>query len=204
MARFKAHRYGDIFPLLEKIRMKHTIKKITSAFYRLLDIVMVLCMIIMVVLVFTNVVLRMGFNTGIDFAEELPRFAFVWMAFVGGIVGLHRRSHLGVDMLVAALPRLGKKVCWAISQAIMTVCGFYIFYGTWLQHDVIRDNSSPVMQISTLWIYGISYLTGFCIMIICSLNIIRLFMGLVEDYELIDVREEGLSEIEESKAGEKA
>ena len=59
---------------------------------RLLEIVMVVCMVVMLVMVFGNVVLRLFFNTGIDLSEEMPRFAFVWMTFLGGIVGLHRRS----------------------------------------------------------------------------------------------------------------
>lgn len=192
--------------------MNH-MRSMIGAFYRLLDLIMVACLVVMLVLVFTNVVLRMGFNTGIDFAEELPRFAFVWLSFVGGVVGMYRRTHLGVDMVVAALPVFGRKVCWAISQVIMAICSLYILYGTYLQHDVVQQNSSPVMQISMLWVYGVSYLTGVAITIICVSNLIRLAMGQVAESELIDVQEEGLAEAHEAKqeieqqkphAGEKA
>ena len=61
----------------------------------------------MLVMVFGNVVLRLFFNTGIDLSEEMPRFAFVWMTFLGAIVGMRKRAHLGVDMLVQVLPVLG-------------------------------------------------------------------------------------------------
>jgi TRAP-type C4-dicarboxylate transport system permease small subunit len=37
----------------------------------------------MVILVFGNVVLRYGFNSGITFSEEVSRFLFVWMVFLG-------------------------------------------------------------------------------------------------------------------------
>ena len=114
-----------------------------DAFFRPLEIVMVVCMVVMLVMVFGNVVLRLFFNTGIDLSEEVPRFAFVWMTFLGGIVGLHRRRHLGVDMVVHALPVFGRKVCWGISQAIMLVCSLFIFYGTWLQHDIIAGTRRP-------------------------------------------------------------
>lgn len=177
--------------------MKSGLKTVIDGFYKLLDIIMVLCLIVMLVLVFTNVVLRMGFNTGLDFAEELPRFAFVWLAFVGGVVGMHRRTHLGVDMVVATLPLLGKKLCWGISQVIMTVCSLYILYGTWLQHDILVGNASAVLQLSMIWVYGISYLSGSAIAIICVSNLIRLFLGQVDESELIDVQEEGLAEAQE-------
>jgi len=92
----------------------------------------------MLVMAFGNVVLRIFFNTGIDLSEEIPRFAFVWMTFLGAIVGMRRRAHLGVDVVVKLLPLVGQRICWAVSQAVMLVCCGYIVYGTWLQHDIIR------------------------------------------------------------------
>ena len=177
--------------------MKQFMQSAIKGFDRLLEIVLVSCMAVMFVLVFINVVMRLLFNSGIDVSEELPRYAFVWMCFVGGVLGMRRHSHLGVDMVVAALPVLGRKVCWAISQVIMAVCSLFMLYGTWLQHDIIRLNASPVMQISMLYVYGVSYLAGFAMAVICVVNLIRLALGQVEEHELIDVMEEGIEEAHE-------
>jgi TRAP-type C4-dicarboxylate transport system permease small subunit len=102
-------------------------------------------------------------------------------------------------MLVQALPIFGRKVCWGISQAIMLICCLYIVYGTWLQHDIIKGNASPVAQISMLWVFGVSYLTGVAIAIICASNLIRLFAGKVAENELIDVHEEGMTDAIETE-----
>lgn len=179
--------------------MEAILKKTADALTRALEVVMVACMVLMLVMVFGNVMLRLFANTGIDLSEEMPRFAFVWMTFLGAIVGMRRRAHLGVDMLVQALPLLGRKVCWGISQAIMLVCSVYIFYGTWLQHDIVKDNASPVAQISMLWVFGVSYLTGGAIALICASNLVRLFTGRVADDELIDVHEEGMADALETE-----
>lgn len=184
--------------------MSHLLDRAVRGFYRLIEIMLVLCMSVMLVMVFGNVVLRLFFNTGIDLSEEMPRFAFVWMTFLGGIIGLHRRSHLGVDMVVQALPVLGRRICWAISQVIMFICALFIFYGTWLQHDIIAGNASPVAQISMLWVYGVSYVTGAAIALICLSNLVRLAQGKVPDNELIDVHEEGLTEGLEAERDMKA
>lgn len=175
--------------------MNHLLSSAVAAFYRVLEAVMVLCMVVMLITVFGNVVLRLGFDSGFDLSDELPRFAFVWLTFLGAIVGLHRRAHLGVDLVVRALPLVGRKLCWGLCQAIMLLCSFYIVYGTWLQHDIIAGNSSPVAQISTLWVYGVSYITGIAIALICLSNLLRLALGQVADDELIDVNEEGMSEV---------
>lgn len=179
--------------------MTTTFKSIADALTRALEVVMVLCMVVMLAMVFGNVMLRLFLNTGIDLSEEIPRYAFVWMTFLGAIVGVRRRAHLGVDMLVQALPVLGRRVCWGISQAVMLVCCVYIFYGTWLQHDIIKETASPVAQISTLWVFGVSYLTGASIGLICLFNLIRLFAGKVADDELIEVHEEGMAEALEAE-----
>jgi TRAP-type C4-dicarboxylate transport system permease small subunit len=180
--------------------MSRLLETIADAFTRLLQVVMVACITVMLVMVFGNVVLRIFFNTGIDLSEEMPRFAFVWMTFLGAVVGLRKRAHLGVDMLVQALPLLGRQVCWGISQAIMLVCAVVIFHGTWLQHDIIAGNASPVAQISMLWVFGVSYVTGASIAIICASNLLRLFAGRVDPSELIDVNEEGMSEALDAEA----
>lgn len=180
--------------------MSKLLKSIADGVTRGLEAVMVLCLVVMLVMVFGNVVLRLFFNTGIDLSEEMPRFAFVWMTFLGAVVGMRRRAHLGVDMLVQALPLLGRKVCWGISQAIMLICCLYIVYGTWLQHDIIRGNASPVAQISMLWVFGVSYLTGSAIAIICVSNLLRLFAGKVGAHELIDVHEEGMADALETES----
>lgn len=174
--------------------MGKVLKSLADALTRTLEVLMVLCLAVMLVMVFGNVVLRLFFNTGIDLSEEIPRFAFVWMTFLGAIVGMRRRAHLGVDILVQALPVLGRKVCWGVSQVVMLVCCVYIVYGTYLQHDIIEGNASPVAQLSMLWVFGVSYLTGTAIGVICLSNLIRLFAGKVSADELIDVHEEGMAD----------
>jgi TRAP-type C4-dicarboxylate transport system permease small subunit len=179
--------------------MAHLLKSIADALIRALEVVMVICMVVMLVMVFGNVMLRLFFNTGIDLSEEIPRYAFVWMTFLGAIVGMRRRAHLGVDIIVQMLPALGRRICWAISQAIMLVCCVYIVYGTWLQHDIIKGNASPVAQISMLWVLGVSYVTGTAIGLICLSNLLRLVAGKVPDDELIDVHEEGMADALEAE-----
>jgi TRAP-type transport system small permease protein len=179
--------------------MGSIMKSIADALTRALEAVMVLCLAVMLVMVFGNVILRLFFNTGIDLSEEIPRFAFVWMTFLGAVVGMRKRAHLGVDIVVQLLPALGRRICWAISQVVMLVCCLVIVYGTWLQHDIIAGNASPVAQLSMLWVFGVSYITGTAIAIICASNLLRLAAGKVGDDELIDVHEEGIDDAREAE-----
>ena len=62
----------------------------------------------MVVLVFGNVVLRYGFNSGITISEELSRWLLVWLTFLGAIVALRRACASRRRQLVRTLPPRGQ------------------------------------------------------------------------------------------------
>jgi hypothetical protein len=48
-------------------------------------------------------------------------------------------------------------------------------------------------------VFGVSYLTGGAIALICAYNLVRLFAGKVRDDELIEVHEEGMAEAIEAE-----
>ncbi len=63
----------------------------------------------MVVLVFGNVVLRYAFNSGITVSEELSRWLFVWLTFVGAVVALRDHAHLGHGLGGVAAADVGQE-----------------------------------------------------------------------------------------------
>src|SRR4026208_623402 len=95
------------------------VQKSIDAVCRLFQFLMVVNLALMVVMVFGNVVLRYGFNSGITVSEELSRWLFVWMTFLGAVVALRSHGHLGTDTLVARLPVGGKKICLGATHLIM-------------------------------------------------------------------------------------
>jgi hypothetical protein len=60
-------------------------KRFIDGYCRVLAALMALLLATMVVLVFGNVVLRYGFNSGLAFSEEVSRWLFVWLTFMGGL-----------------------------------------------------------------------------------------------------------------------
>ena len=78
--------------------------KLLRLYTTVLQVVMAAGLAVMVVLEFGNVVLRYVFDTGIAVSEELSRWIFVWVTFLGAIVAMREHAHLGTDALVARLP----------------------------------------------------------------------------------------------------
>lgn len=172
---------------------------------RLLEIIMVVMMIGMLILVGMNVFLRIGFNSGVDFAEEVPRFMFIWLTFCGAVVAMKQNTHINVNMFVHMVGKPVQKLFYAITQVLVLICGLYITHGTVMLHTVIAENASPVLQISTLWVYGVTYIAGPGLALIAFVNLIRLALGRVTDMELAEKHEddpEMLAERELGKVGE--
>jgi len=109
-----------------------------------LDSLTALFLAVMVVMVFGNVVLRYAFNSGIAVSEELSRWLFVWMTFIGAIVALKDHGHLGTDMLVARLSPMGRKICLVISQLLMLGITGMIFTGSLAQTKINLGVEAPV------------------------------------------------------------
>ncbi len=84
----------------------------------------------MVLLVFGNIVLRYGFNYGIIFSEEVSRFLFVWIVFLGSVLMLRDNGHLGMHTVTTMLPLAGKKACKFISDVTVLACYVMLSIGT--------------------------------------------------------------------------
>lgn len=164
-------------------------KRVIDAFFRLLEFLVVACMAAMVVMVFGNVVLRYGFNSGITVSDEMSRYCFVWLTYIGAIVAMREGAHLGVDTVIRRLPRGGRKLCFVINQLLMLFCNVLFFMGTFQMHELQRTNISPVAGISMIWVYGIGYVTALAMAIMNGHRLWLLFTGQLSDEQLVQVLE---------------
>jgi len=163
--------------------------RLVNGYFHLLKALIALCLAGMVVLVFGNVVLRYGFNSGITVSEELSRLFFVWLTFLGAIVGLHERAHLGVDMLVQRLPRAGKTACAALSCAIMLWITGLMLQGSWAQTVINLDVRAPATGLSMGLMYGVGVVFSLSTGAILLHELYRVLSGKATDAELVMVTE---------------
>jgi TRAP-type C4-dicarboxylate transport system permease small subunit len=163
-----------------------SLEKLTA---RALEGVVALCMSLMVVLVFGNVVLRYAFNSGITASEELSRYLFVWLVFLGAIVAMKEHAHLGVDTLVRHLPAWGKRACLVASNLLMLACCVILFIGSWKQTGLNLDNLAPVTGVPVAWLYGAGLVASVGIALVLLAGFWRVASGRATDADLILVAE---------------
>ena len=163
--------------------------KIVEGYFHLLKLVMVLCLALMVILVFGNVVLRYGFNTGITVSEELSRWLFVYVTFLGAIVAMREHAHLGVDSLVKRLPPMGKKICLVVSQLLMLFATWLFLQGSWVQTNINLHNAAPASGMSVGIVYAAGIIFSISVGFILLADLYRVVSGKASEKDLVMVRE---------------
>jgi TRAP-type transport system small permease protein len=164
-------------------------ERLVGGYFYLLKFLIAVFLAIMVVLVFGNVVLRYGFNTGITTSEELSRWLFVWLTFLGAIVAMREHSHLGVDSMVKRLPLWGKKACLMVSQLLMLYATWLFLRGSWEQTLINLAVAAPATGLSTGLFYGVGIVFSVSAGLILFSDLYRVLSGGMDEDELVQVKE---------------
>jgi TRAP-type transport system small permease protein len=165
------------------------LQRAIDLFCRALSVLMVVALGLMVLMVFGNVVLRYAFNSGILVSEELSRWLFVWMTFLGALVALRSHHHLGTDTLVARLPVLGRKLCLGASQVLMLYLCWLMFRGSWQQTVINWPTTSAVMEVSMGYFYASGLFFSVVAMLFIAHELWKLVTGQLAESELVGVTE---------------
>lgn len=89
-------------------------------------------LVFMTLLVFVEVVLRFGFNTGIHWAQEVTLHASAWFVLFGISYGVKVGAHIGVDAVVRLLTPEVKRIVSIVAVLLCLVyCGL-LLYGGWI------------------------------------------------------------------------
>jgi TRAP-type C4-dicarboxylate transport system permease small subunit len=80
-------------------------EKIGDLIEKVIGKIVLVLMGTLVTLVFLQVILRYFFSSGMVWAEELERFIFVWLMFLGITLGVYKKKHIAVDLVVEMLEK---------------------------------------------------------------------------------------------------
>jgi len=132
------------------------LNRFLDQFSKCLQFVVAFMLMAMVVLVFGNVVLRYGFNSGIIASEEVSRMLFIWITFLGSLIALRENGHLGSNFVVRALGPAGRRACLILGRLAMLYICWLIFAGALVQTRINLTVAAPITGISM----GLFYVSG--------------------------------------------
>ncbi|MBI2748424.1 MAG: TRAP transporter small permease subunit [Burkholderiales bacterium] len=116
-------------------------------FQRITSNLMAVCLGVMAVSVFINVVLRYGFGSGVAASEELSRLLFVWMVFIGATAAYPAGEHMAFTTLIGMLQKrpLAMRVMTVVIRLAVLLGCVLVGWGAWQQVLVGMDSRSVVL-----------------------------------------------------------
>ncbi len=147
--------------------------------FKAFDVFIVIGMAVISLLIFTNVVLRYGFSSGIPFAVEVSRVVLVWVIFMGSVVALAKGAHLGVDSLVVRLPRRARFVCFLVSYGLMLWCCWLLANGSWSLTLIEWSNVQALSGIPVGAIYAAGLAASILMALVLVVDLLRSLRGIL-------------------------
>lgn len=170
------------------------------------EAVICILLVLTTLLVFIDVVMRFGFNTGFMWSQELTLHMSAWFVLFGASYGLKVGSHIGMDAFVKLFSRTGRRILTAIAAILsLAYCGL-ILYGSWIYLAKMKmigidleDLPIPTWLAHGMLLVGYTFLTIRLVQILWAVII-----GKTDGFKHADEAKESMEIVEEmKKEGEK-
>jgi TRAP-type C4-dicarboxylate transport system permease small subunit len=112
-----------------------------------------LLMAVMILDIFVQVICRYVLESSLSWSEELARYLFVWVIFIGASVAVRRGQHIALTAITAALPETAR-----FFATILTLVAFiaFLLLLSWACVPLIvnaRFTVSSELEIPIAWVY---------------------------------------------------
>ena len=147
----------------------------SGRFTRIACVLMALCLGTMAVAVFSNVVLRYGFGSGVPASEELSRLLFVWMVFIGAAAAYPAGEHMAFTSLAGLLVRkpLAFALLTAVIRLLVIAACVMLGWGAWQQVVVGMGSRSVVMAYPVALLPLPAFLCAVAIGVMATIELIQ-------------------------------
>jgi TRAP-type transport system small permease protein len=134
------------------------VRTVTDRFWSLLDAVVdwlsILLLLAIVVLSFVAVLSRYLLNDSLTWSEELTRYLFIWVVFLGSAICVRMRAHIVVDLFAdRQIGALDTALIWLERMATLAFAALIAIPG-WAFVSVGMSNLSPALEIPMGLVYA--------------------------------------------------
>ncbi|MGE4559491.1 MAG: TRAP transporter small permease [Desulfobulbus sp.] len=165
----------------------------------------VICLLLVTTtgLVFMDVVMRFGFNTGFIWSQELTLHMSAWFVLFGCSYGLKQGSHIGVDAFVKLFPSLGRRILTILGCLLaLAYCGL-VLYGSWIYLSKVKRIGIQLEDIPVAtWLARSILIIGFVFLTLRILILLwKVIRGEIDVFRHADEAKESMEIVEELKNG---
>jgi C4-dicarboxylate transporter DctQ subunit len=114
------------------------------------------CVLLVIIAVIVNwgVFCRYVLFAPLPWSEQIPKYAMIWMGFLGASVGISRNRHIGFDILVSRLPSMIRKIIiFAGHFIILIFLVMMTIYGVTFAFAVGFSSKAPMLPIPMFYLF---------------------------------------------------
>ncbi|MDG1646003.1 2,3-diketo-L-gulonate TRAP transporter small permease YiaM [Klebsiella huaxiensis] len=141
---------------------------------RILEAILALIIAVLSCIVFINIILRYGFHTSILSVDELSRFLFVWLTFIGAIVAFMDGSHVQVSFLVEKLSPNNQRRMAILTHSLVLLLCLALAVGTTKKTLQDWSDLSPILSLPVGLMYAATLPTSLVIALLEIRHLYRL------------------------------
>jgi TRAP-type C4-dicarboxylate transport system permease small subunit len=120
---------------------------------RLVRWIVIVLMLAMTVLVFLQIVFRYVFNVPLGWSEEMARFSFVWVSFLGASALMQLREHINVRVFLDRFPPRLQAACVLAASVCALVCVYFFLAGGIALTTNEWHQLAPATELPMGWVY---------------------------------------------------
>jgi TRAP-type C4-dicarboxylate transport system permease small subunit len=147
--------------------------KITKITDKILKYIIITFSISMVLIIFAQVVTRYVLRVPLSWSEELSRYLFIWVIFLGTAVAVGNKSHIIIDFIIRYLPVRFKVLGDLIVNIIVAVYLAIIIYSSFKLLPIVSGSLTSALQVSYAYVYAALPISGVITIIYLVDNIIN-------------------------------
>ncbi|MDF2183982.1 TRAP transporter small permease [Grimontia hollisae] len=141
---------------------------------RLAKFLIILMSVIMILVTLTQVFFRYIFESPLTWTEELARYCFIWVTFLGAAIGLRRGFHLGVDILVNMMPKKYQTLNEILTNIVLLIFTLTVAYSSIPVLEIANFQTSPALGLKLSSIYIVIPISMILMAIVCIERIISI------------------------------
>ncbi|MFS0673897.1 TRAP transporter small permease [Ornithinibacillus sp. 179-J 7C1 HS] len=135
-------------------------KKLDNILVKTLYYVCGLLMFLMVSVVTAQVISRYLFNSPFTWTEELARYTFVWVSFLGMAIAVKYGSHIALDMLARKLTGISRKSLMVFNNLLVLVFSGILTYSGFEFVKLGARQTSPSLSLPMDIVYLVIPISG--------------------------------------------
>lgn len=140
-------------------------RKLCRVLFKALEWFAMICMVVLTVIVFADVIMRYIFKQGFAWSQEVATLMMVWFSLIGMAIGVLEKIHISIEMFTAKLSPRALSVLESIDHLLIAAFGgLMVYFGIQIM-VMTKLSTMPATKLPTSVLYVILPLSGILVVL---------------------------------------